>query len=677
MKKLFLLLLLALLRVVPGGAAPLPPPPDSLRAVLAAAPAGSAQRIDALLRIARAQLDPPLPAALAYAQAAEQEARRQGNDVGMGQALDVQGDFHWLSQQPARALPFLGRAEPLLRGAEPGVRALNLYHLAVTYTDLRRQRPALAYYRRAYALAALAPDSAVQRAEIINSLGVFYLSYERPDSAAYYLFRAVRRQHALGRPQAEASTLNNLSAVFYQREQYPTSVRYARQALSIQRTLADTIGQLETLNTLAVLAQHDSPDSKRAGHDSLLAAMRYYQTAARLVRHLHQPGTQAELAFSMGQLYLRLGRPDSAEAGLRRALHWFLREDDEAASCSPRMELGRLMFSQGRLDEASSQLQQARSIARRHGQIPDELTALDLLASVAVRRSDYRMAYRLSQRQKALGDSLVVLDNRRLTAELRARYETEQAEQQVALLTKQQEVVSLRQQRTAIAGVAGALLLLGAGAGLLAWYRRRQRQREVALRQRLAADLHDDVGSLLTQVALEGALLRHEQPTAPQLLRVNRLVTASQQAVRQLRDVVWSVDAQNDSFSALLDRLRDHAHEVLSLAEVEVDFFADPALTGEPLSLEARQALYLIFKESLHNIVKHARATVVTIRLGRDGRWLNLTVQDDGVGLPANLKSSGHGLANMKRRAAGVGGDVVYETPTEGGHRVRVQLPVV
>jgi hypothetical protein len=587
MTKSLLLLLTLLLWAAASLAAPLPPPPDSLRAVLAAAPAGSARRVAALLRVARAQLDPPLPAALAYAQAAEQEARRQHDDRGAGEALDVQGDFYWLSQQPARGLALLQRASTLLHAADPGIRALNFYHLAVTYTDLRRRRPALASYRQAYALAALASDSAVQRTEIINSLGVFYLSYERPDSAAYYLFRAVRRQHALGRPLAEASSLGNLSAVFYLRGQYATSSRYARQALALQRTLGDTIGQLETLNTLAVLAQHQTRNTYEASPDSLRAALRYYQASARLAQRLHQPGNSAELAFSMGQLYLRMGQPDSAEAGLRRSLRWYLREGDEAASCSPRLELARLMISRHRPAEASYQATQARSIAHRYGQTHDELTALDLLATLAVRRNDYRRAYNLSQRQNALSDSLVTLDNRRLTAELRAGYETEQAEHKVALLTQQQEVASLRQQRTAIAGIAGALLLLGAGAAMLAWYRRRQRQREIALRQRLAADLHDDVGSLLTQVALEGALLRHEQPTAPQLVRVNRLVTASQQAVRQLRDVVWSVDAQNDSFPALLDRLRDHAHEVLSLAGVEVDFFADPDLPAEPLSLEA------------------------------------------------------------------------------------------
>jgi signal transduction histidine kinase len=81
-----------------------------------------------------------------------------------------------------------------------------------------------------------------------------------------------------------------------------------------------------------------------------------------------------------------------------------------------------------------------------------------------------------------------------------------------------------------------------------------------------------------------------------------------------MRDVVWSVDAQNDSLPALLDRMRDHAHEVLPPPSVEVDFFVTRTCRPEPLSL-ARQHLYLIFKEALHNVVKHAQASRVTIRL--------------------------------------------------------------
>jgi signal transduction histidine kinase len=158
---------------------------------------------------------------------------------------------------------------------------------------------------------------------------------------------------------------------------------------------------------------------------------------------------------------------------------------------------------------------------------------------------------------------------------------------------------------------------------------------------------------------------------------------ASQRAVRQLRDVVWSVDSRHDSFESLLEHLRDHARHILEAAALETDFqVALAGLPAEPLTMEGRQALFLIFKEALHNVVKHARgATTATICLERaPGRELQLTVADDGPGLPAHLYATegatNHGLDNMRRRAQAVGGTVRYQPSPTGGLEVRLRLPL-
>ena len=690
------LLLAATLAVTLAAAQPPPATPPATPAAVAA-----------LLAQARARLDPPQPVALALARRAEAAARALPNDTLRGLALDVQGDYHWQRTEPALALPLLLAAGPLLAAAGPGSRARHQYHLAATHTDLRQRRPALAAYRRAFLLAGQAADSAVQRAEIVNSLGVFYLTFDRPDSAAYYLFRALRRQQALHRPEAEASTLTNLGAVFYQRQQYAVAAGYARQALALQRQLADTLGQANAFNTLAVIA------ARLPSPDSLRAALRYYRAAAQALAALHLSADAAQADHAQGTVYQRLGRPDSAEVRFRSALRLYAAAHDSASATYPALALADLLVGQRRrLPEAAALAEAVRRLAHRSGRPEDERTALNLLANLATLRRDYRAANALLRQERTLADSLTAHDNRRLTAELRAQYETEQAQQRVRVLETARELSGLRQQRT-VAGLLAALLLaVGAAAVGVGRYRRRQRRRETALRQRLAADLHDDVGSLLTLVALETALLRpapavaatlavaaspagttaevtaettaeiaaettaQATAAATQLARHARIAEAAQRAVRQLRDVVWSVDTRHDSFADLLDRLRDHAHEVLATADIELDFDFDPSgLPPEPLALEARHALYLIYKEALHNVVKHARATVVTVRLARAARHLQLTIADDGPGLPPGpVASGGHGLANMRQRATVLGGEVLYEN--DGGLLVRVRLPL-
>jgi signal transduction histidine kinase len=121
--------------------------------------------------------------------------------------------------------------------------------------------------------------------------------------------------------------------------------------------------------------------------------------------------------------------------------------------------------------------------------------------------------------------------------------------------------------------------------------------------------------------------------------------------------------------------MRDHAHEVLSIANLEVDFNAEPAVAALLLPQLTRQNLYLIYKEALHNVVKHAQATLVTVRLRHENGQVVLLVQDDGRGYTGTGRPGGQGLRNMQARAEAVGGTVNYE-PQNPGFGVVVRLPL-
>lgn len=212
---------------------------------------------------------------------------------------------------------------------------------------------------------------------------------------------------------------------------------------------------------------------------------------------------------------------------------------------------------------------------------------------------------------------------------------------------------------------------------VLLWrYRRREARRQEALRTRIAADLHDEVGSMLTQISMQSTLLRegHYAP-AQQQTYLDQMADASRRAARQMSDAVWSIDARYDSAASLLDRLRDHAHEVLPPAGLEVDFGAEAAVATVAVPLATRQALYSIYKEALHNVVKHAQAQQVQVRLGLPGGQLELVIRDDGRGTTAASRPGGQGLPNMRMRAQAVGGTVQVEAGGPGLGLV-VRLPL-
>ena len=227
-----------------------------------------------------------------------------------------------------------------------------------------------------------------------------------------------------------------------------------------------------------------------------------------------------------------------------------------------------------------------------------------------------------------------------------------------------------------------ALLVAAAAGGVYLGQQRRGRRREQrwqaehALRQRLAADLHDDVGNLLTQISMHSSLLRETPHTPAQTAaRLDALAAASRQAGQQMSDVVWGLDAGPLRLGQLLDRMRDHAQEVLPPAGLDVRFRVPPGLPDPELAPVLLHNLYLIYKEALHNVVKHAQATTVTVQLAAAAAGLTLTVADDGRGHDGRPRPGGRGLASMQSRAQAVGGTVRY-VPQAAGFAVVLAVPL-
>jgi signal transduction histidine kinase/ligand-binding sensor domain-containing protein len=208
------------------------------------------------------------------------------------------------------------------------------------------------------------------------------------------------------------------------------------------------------------------------------------------------------------------------------------------------------------------------------------------------------------------------------------------------------------------------------------WWQRgrlRQLQRENALRARLAADLHDEVGSLLTRVTMQAELLREfQQGPAP---RLATLVEDSRAAASTVRDIIWSVDAEADTLAALVDRIRDHldataraTDRVLTLHDHDL-----PTLLDQPLPPIVRQHTYLIFKEAVTNALKYSPpGSDIRVLLRYDDELL-LSVNNEGVAA-ANSRA-GQGLRNMRHRAQLMRAEL-STGPVPNGWQVRLSVPV-
>lgn len=232
------------------------------------------------------------------------------------------------------------------------------------------------------------------------------------------------------------------------------------------------------------------------------------------------------------------------------------------------------------------------------------------------------------------------------------------------------------------------MLLAAAAAALLAWgLHRAQLARIVELervRTRIAADLHDDMSSSLSRISILSELARRRvaDPAAMEATFLDQIGETARELMEATGDIVWAIDSRRDDLESLLVRIRRFAGDLLEGRGVNVIFSAPPHAAAIALRPEAKRELYLALKEALHNAAKHAHARQVRIEVTAAGGELSAEVGDDGVGFApaepppagAGAARSGHGLRNLRERAAKLGAKLSIDSAPGAGTRVRISF---
>lgn len=191
------------------------------------------------------------------------------------------------------------------------------------------------------------------------------------------------------------------------------------------------------------------------------------------------------------------------------------------------------------------------------------------------------------------------------------------------------------------------------------WFTQKiKRQKALAdLRTKISSDLHDDVGSILSGLAMQSQVLTYSAKEE-QKESLEEISNMSRDAMEHMRDTVWAIDSRKDKVENLIDRMRAFAEKNLALKNITHEFIIVDIEPQKFIDPEKRQIIYLIFKEAITNITKHCLGNHVVIRLIQSKNNLQLILHDNGP-KKENYNSGGLGLANMKMRAEKIGGNLM------------------
>lgn len=191
------------------------------------------------------------------------------------------------------------------------------------------------------------------------------------------------------------------------------------------------------------------------------------------------------------------------------------------------------------------------------------------------------------------------------------------------------------------------------------------------MRTQIASDLHDELGSMLSGLAMQGELL--QTSSTPKIKeRLQMMSTISRNVVGKMRDLVWSIDSRRDSFGSLVERMKEQAEDLFQNEEIHLVFEVGDVSLNKELPVNLRQQLFLIYNEAINNIVRHSDCNEVTVKIGNFDPHFVMSIKDNGTVNGKSCHKTGLGISNMEMRAKKLGAQIEFNQ--EGGYCVLLKM---
>ncbi|MDX9749564.1 MAG: sensor histidine kinase [Flavobacteriales bacterium] len=581
-------------------------------------------------------------AAMDQYQQAEALARRHGLQRQQGYALFHIAETHRARAEHSTALEMYGRALPIFTGLGMDAQvATVLFSQGAVLDHLGRAEESLEHFRQAHAIYTQLDDP-FGLGLTLNSLGLMHEHLGRHAEALGLFRSALGMMQRSGNRAGAANVLSSIAGAHRQLGHADSARHYMRASLDEREAMGDRSGL-----------------------------------------------GQALVRFSYDQQ--QMGDMAGAEGSIARALEIFRAIGNRQYEGQAQVRLAQLRHAQGRTREGIAHAEEALAIALGTRSLNEALEARHVLAELHEESGDPAEALRHFKAWSALEDSLRTRESIALLDELHARYETGQkdrrlAEQQLQL-AEGQAALERREKVLWGTGIGAAALAVIAA---LAWRDRRRHARlanerlrrmeseqeaaaakalllgEERERQRVAAELHDGIGLLLSAARMR------VDTGAPGAREKAGAILA--EAAGEVRRISHALMPGTLARLGLPDALRELAAH-LTAGGLHVEVHVHGLAQRLPAPLET--ALYRMVQEALNNTVKHARATSATVDLSvEDGRRLSLVVTDDGQGFDPATGTDGHGLGHVRSRAALLGGDARLRTAPGQGAQWEIDIPL-
>ena len=215
-------------------------------------------------------------------------------------------------------------------------------------------------------------------------------------------------------------------------------------------------------------------------------------------------------------------------------------------------------------------------------------------------------------------------------------------------------------------------------------YRINELLKRQAIRNKIAQDLHDNVGSTLSSISIYSQvakIYKEQNKMEPLQDTLEKISTTSSEMISEMNDIVWAINPRNDNMATILQRMESFARPLLASQEIKFHFSYEMSVQHQHLEMTKRKNFYLIFKEAINNALKYSACNNIWVEISLRQHHLVLSAKDDGKGFDTKKAKaantlSGNGVQNMKMRAKEMKGSCVVDSDPGKGTTVLLKFPV-
>lgn len=487
-----------------------------------------------------------------------------------------------------------------------------------------------------------------------NDIGNVYENQDNASEALQNYSTSLKIYEELGDKESMINRLFNIGFLYDNRGNYVDALKNFNTALKICKEIESKEGVIACNTNIADTYYHEAlsvPGSKQR-EELLNQALREYEKSLDGYKELGDEQGIAICYTNIGAVLIELKNFVKAKQALNDGLSLFQKM---AAIEGP--------------DET---YQSIAAYIRDNYQLQAKLDSLTGSWKEALRHYQLYIAYR---------DSLVNEESTQKTRKTQMEFDFVKKEdslkyQQALTIEKleRQTLLALHQKRQKIYWIAGLVIFIIFSLFIYRNYRTRQRLKLQILRNKIASDLHDDVGSTLTSISIFSQMAQQQSKETIPLLET--IGESSRKMLDAMADIVWTINPKNDQFEKIILRMRSFAYELLGAKQIDFRFVADNNIHNIKLSMDERRNLYLIFKEATNNIAKYAEASKVMFNIKFEKDTMVMVIADNGKGFDSNKQSEGNGLGNMKKRADQMGAVLLINSVPGNGTTIRLEKAV-